>query len=198
MPSWMWIGLGLLGLVTVGVIYALEARAVGPTVGSLLGLTNLSLFLIVLILFLPQWEVQFVRQSWPDVVLIIDDSLSMGEPDYYNESIQAKVDEYTADIRKQLEEQLPGRIRATRTRLDELERKGAKVADAPLRQEEQRLDYYEKLQPQLKSPSWRPTRLQIAQHLLSRSSPDWLNTLFIQRKLKVHVFHLNAEGKLTR
>ncbi len=159
MPSWMWFGLGLLGVVIAGV-YVLEARAVGVPVGGLLGLANVALFLTVLVTFLPQWELQFVRESWPDVVLIIDDSLSMGEPDYYNETIQAKVDEYTADIRKQLEEQLPGRIRSTRERLEELRKNPPKGQEGLVRETERRLEYYEKLLPNVKSPSWRPTRLQ--------------------------------------
>lgn len=203
MPSWMWLGLGLLGVAVMGGVYFIESRVVGWPVGTLLGLTNLSLYLIVLVLFLPQWELQFVRESWPDVVLILDDSLSMGEPDYYNEAVQPKVDEYGADIRKQLEEQLPGRISATRSRLEALKQKGPAKAGADghqttVRDLERRLEYYEKLLPQLKSPGWRPTRLQLAQHLLTRSSPDWLNTLLTKRKLKVHVFHLDAGGRLAR
>src|SRR5262249_12554068 len=128
-----------------------------------------------------------------------DDSLSMGEPDYYSPAVQARVNEYAADIKKDLEAQLPGRIQATRAKLEELRRrKGGDDTLTASRAAERQLAYFEKLEPQHKSHTWRPTGLHLAQHLLRRDAPDWLKHLQSTRKLKVHVFHLDAGGRLAR
>ena len=40
-----------------------------------------------------------------------------------------------------------------------------------------------------------PTRLQLAQALLSRDNPDWLQSLLHRRKMKVHLYHLDVQGR---
>jgi hypothetical protein len=39
-----------------------------------------------------------------------------------------------------------------------------------------------------------PERLALAQALLSRDNPDWLNTLLTQRKVKVHIYHCSTRA----
>src|SRR5207237_7171217 len=51
---------------------------------------------------------------------------------------------------------------------------------------------------QVNSASWRPTRLQLAQALLTRDDPDWIHTLLHRRKMKVHVYHLDAAGRAVK
>src|SRR5262249_22992242 len=46
---------------------------------------RIGLFLLMLTVFMPQFRVLFERQSWPDVVILIDDSASMGTVDDYRD-----------------------------------------------------------------------------------------------------------------
>ena len=45
---------------------------------------------------------------------------------------------------------------------------------------------------QVGSPNWRPARLQLVQSLLADDQPDWLKTLLGRRRMKVHLYHLDA------
>src|SRR5262249_50287159 len=48
------------------------------------------------------------------------------------------------------------------------------------------------------SPTFGPTRLQLAQALLAQEEHDWLHTLLHTRRMKVHVYHLDADGRATK
>jgi hypothetical protein len=84
--------------VGVWLIYSREGRR--PTSGKSETLARLvraglrvSLLLLLLGVLLPQLKFWFERQGWPDVVLLIDDSLSMGTADRYRDpQIQAAAD----------------------------------------------------------------------------------------------------------
>src|SRR5205814_10556533 len=78
------IGLAVAALV-IG-LYRREGRVMGPaspvahrTRLAVLCALRVGLVLLMLAVLLPQLRVQFERQSWPDVVILIDDSASMSE-----------------------------------------------------------------------------------------------------------------------
>ena len=79
-----------LGIILTGVLLdrlafiALKVRRSAHVYKMLLAGLRLFLLLFVLFILLPQLQLRFDRQSWPDVVLIIDDSRSMGEPDNFS------------------------------------------------------------------------------------------------------------------
>jgi len=80
---------GFLGLAAGGLVigvYLQEGRTAG--VGYRLLLAGLRWFLLLLMLFvlLPQLQLWFERQGWPDVAVIIDTSQSMSTTDNYRES----------------------------------------------------------------------------------------------------------------
>ncbi len=153
--SYLWDGHSdpwLAGLIAVAaavgvwLIYSREGRRPaagrGETLARLVraGL-RMGLLLLLLAVLLPQLKFWFERQGWPDVVLLIDDSLSMGTVDRYRDPhIQAVADRL-----------------AEHDGLTESE------------------------------------RLSLAKALVTRSNPDWLTTLLVERKVRVHVYHCSGQ-----
>ena len=77
-----------------------------------------------------QLRVTFDRQSWPDVVLLIDDSRSMGEPDNFtDERVKERALKLREIVRKNIKEQLPARMAALESELAALEPISSKTDD---------------------------------------------------------------------
>ena len=188
--TWLLAGLALGAIILVYFIYRAEAPNTSPAYKLLLGGLRLFLILITLAVLLPQLQVRFDRQGWPDVVLLIDDSRSMGEPDYYqDEQQQEAVKQYGEQIRQREQVRLPERIKALR------EEQGREKNPVDLAALTQKIKTLENQLVQVNSPSWRPTRLQLIQALFAQKEPDWLETLVGRRRMKVHIFHLDANGR---
>jgi hypothetical protein len=198
---WWAFGLAL----AAGVLIFFSYRAEGPTVPrlykALLGGLRLFLVLLTLWVLLPQLQLHFDRQGWPDLVLLIDTSRSMGEPDLYRDPAVLDRSKLLGDVvRKQLQERLPERLRTLQA---ELSAKSALADKDPAVRVEvegltQRLQYWEKQQELLNSTKWRPTRLQLVQALLMQSDNDWLQALVDRRHMKVHVYQLDVEGRAVK
>ncbi len=101
---WLVAGLGLTIVLFILVIYRLEYQAVGSSTGTWLwhrllpvALLRISLFVLLLCVLLPQLRLFFDRESWPDVVLLIDDSRSMSKIDAFTDpEVQARAKELAA------------------------------------------------------------------------------------------------------
>src|SRR5262249_14374839 len=130
-----------------------------------------------------QPEIHFERQSWPDVVLLIDDSLSMGGVDpYRDEKAREPVTRLAERYKRYVQEDHPAHIQALQAQLEA--RKTALAnenRDVAADEEVIRLDRrVAALQSQLakvNSATWKPTRLQLAQAIVLGSNPDWLTSL---------------------
>lgn len=83
-------------LVLVGIIYWREGKTASKPYKILLGGLKLFFILLTLVVFLPQLKVQFERQGWPDVVILLDDSRSMSTLDTYQNSPQREAAEQLA------------------------------------------------------------------------------------------------------
>lgn len=83
---WLGAALGLAALALVWTVYRREGRNV--RLGQYLVLTALRMgvILLMLIVFLPQLRLWFERQSWPDIVVLLDDSQSMSARDRYTDT----------------------------------------------------------------------------------------------------------------
>src|SRR5205085_9174907 len=93
----------------------------------------LRFFLILLTLTVlgPQFSVSFERQGWPDVVLLVDDSGSMGEPDFYqDEHVRQAVNKYAEKIRERLQQSLPEEIKTLEAQLDEAKKDAGRQDEA--------------------------------------------------------------------
>ncbi len=147
---------------------------------------------------LPQLQLRFDRQGWPDVVVLIDDSRSMGEPDsFQDEKVRECAKKLGEPIKKRLLESLPPRIKALEA---EIAAKARPATDNPeLRPELElltvRLQFWQNQLATVNSTAWRPTRLQLAQALVAQPEQDWLAYLLNQRRSKVHIYHLDHEGR---
>jgi hypothetical protein len=201
---WLAGGIALAAAVLVFCIYRLEGETSGRSYRFLLGGLRLFLILFTLAVLLPQLQLNFERRGWPDVALILDDSRSMGEPDVYqDEHVQEAVNRRAEQIRKRLQETLPGQIKALEDRLEEV-RKGLtpRTADGGLQAEADRLaarlQALQTQMTQVNSPTWKPARLQLVQDLLADPEPDWLQTLLGRRRMKVHIYHLDGAGRAVK
>ena len=166
-------------------------------------LAGLRLFLLLFVLFilLPQLQLRFDRQSWPDVVLIIDDSRSMGEPDDFTDDRcqghgPATLAKFVRGCGK-----LPARVNGPRAELEASlkEDQSAKTATSNLKAEIDHLDDSAEDLGEASSawPSRRPgprSRLQLVQALLAQPDLDWLDYLVNKRRTKLHIYHLDAAG----
>jgi hypothetical protein len=193
---WLAICAGVLAILLVAGIYVLEPRSAGLPYKMLLGGLRLFVILFTLAVLLPQLDLRFERQGWPDVVLLIDDTQSMGVPDHYGDEAVQKTAERLGDfIKKQMQERLPAQIAALKSERDAKERTGAK---AEAEQLAARIQALELRLADLNSANWRPSRLQLAQALVGRDDPDWIGTLLNRRRMKVHIFHLDKAGRLVK
>jgi len=207
---WPVVGIALASLFLIFHIYREEGPLVSKLYKALLGAMRLSLILLTLFVLLPQLKLRFDRQGWPDVVMIIDDSRSMGEADsFLDEQVRERAAKLREQVRSVIQEKMPARIEALKAEL------APKVAKAKKNKDEMNEDPFlnleiERLEERLRTwefqlsqtneklyPSWQPTRLQLVQALLAQPSPerDWLNYLVNDRHTKVHIYHLDAQGR---
>jgi uncharacterized membrane protein len=191
---WLVGAIGLGAAVLIFAVYWREGATASVPYRVLMGGLRLFLVLLTLTVLGPQYWLSFERQGWPDVVLLIDDSGSMGEPDFYQEeSVQIAVNKQAEKIRARLQEQLPEEIKALEAQQEEAS-KDAGRADEAARLAIQVQALQNRL-AQVGSPNWRPARLQLIQSFLADDQPDWLKTLLDRRKMKVHIYHLDQDGR---
>jgi hypothetical protein len=194
---WLIGAAGLGAAILIFVVYRLEGETAGRGYRFLLGGLRVFLVLLTLTVLGPQLAVTFERQGWPDVVLLIDDSRSMGEPDYYqDEHVQEAVNKRAETIRKRLQDVLPEQVKGLEARLDDARKDPARQQEA--RQLAAGLQALQTRQAQVGSPNWRPARLQLVQSLLTDEQPDWLHTLLGRRRMKVHLYHLDVSGRAVK
>ncbi len=80
----------VLGVLLAGFVFGMYfiegmLNAVRPPLRLLMMGLRYSLLFLLLAVFLPQLQVSFERQGWPDVVILIDDSQSMSAVDHYRD-----------------------------------------------------------------------------------------------------------------
>ncbi|MFL5331180.1 MAG: VWA domain-containing protein [Gemmataceae bacterium] len=81
----------LSALALAGFIYFRELRRTSRMAGWPLAGLRFGLVLLILGVLLPQLRLIFEREGWPDLVVLIDDSQSMGVSDTYPDPASAKV-----------------------------------------------------------------------------------------------------------
>jgi uncharacterized membrane protein len=96
---WLAATLAILAGVGIGLIYWHEGNRVAGHVRALMLAMRMGLLMLLLVVFLPQLRLYFERQGWPDVVILIDDSASMGTLDVYpNDKVRAAADSLAAKV----------------------------------------------------------------------------------------------------
>ena len=194
---------GLLVLAAAALIfftYRAEGPHVHPAYKVLLGGLRIFLILITVAVLLPQLQLRFDRQGWPDIVVLIDDSRSMGEPDnFQEEKIRDRAKKLAEPIKKRLQETLPEKINALQAEIAAKSKGGDNDATrSELELLAARLQSWQNQLTQVNSTAWRPTRLQLAQAILAQPEQDWLRYLLHERRSKVHIYHLDIEGRAVK
>jgi uncharacterized membrane protein len=203
--NWYAILISLGAMMTIFFTYKAEAPRVSTVYKLLLGALRLYLILLMVWFLLPRPQLQYARQGWPDLAILIDDTRSMGEPDTFQEpKVIEKVKMLSAVIRKKLEEEIPAKIETLKVEI--AARSAAAEKDPELKLDwkadgdvlRQRLEYWKKQDANLRADKWRPSRLQLVQAILAQPEPHWLKTLLTKHKTKIHVFHLDVNGRATK
>ena len=199
--GWVLFGIAVIAVLMVVLIYLAEAPHVRPLYKLTLATLRLFLVFTVLGVFLPQLQLRIDRQGFPDLVLLFDTSRSMGEPDIFqDDKVRKKAKELGERIRKQVSDQLPAKIQATRAELSV--RMGQAEKDPSLKQQVQdlqtKLTYLENMAAQIDAPNWRPSRLQLVQSLLLTGDRDWIGHFVNQRNMRVHLYELDAAGRAVK
>lgn len=193
---WLVIGIAIAAGLLVFLIYRSEAPHVAVGYKWLMAGLRIFIILLALTVLLPQLQLRFDRQGWPDIALIIDDSRSMGEPDHYqDERLQEAAKRFGAQVGEQLKKELSANIQKLQSELDKLAGADGKGESEVL---EKKIHALEAQRAQVNSPGWRPTRLQLAQAILSQPNNDWLNHILHKKRFKLHIFHLDANGRAIR
>ncbi len=199
--SWYAIFLILGACVTIFFTYRAEAPRVSLVYKLLLGALRMYLILLTLYFLLPRPQLQYAREGFPDMVLLIDDSRSMGEPDTFQDpKVIERVTNLSTSIQEQLKTDLPGRITALENEI--AAKTPAAQHDPDVKAEvdglDLRLKYWQKQRDNIRDGKWRPSRLQLIQGVLAQPEPHWLKTLLTRHRTKVHIFHLDATGRATK
>jgi uncharacterized membrane protein len=199
--GWILTGVLLFAVILTYLIYRVESPRTQLAYRLLLGTLRVFFLLLLISIWMPQLDWRFDRQGWPDLVILLDTSQSMGEPDIYR-------DEKTRDKSAALGEKIKGFVKTRLPeKLRELERDlealkiQAQTKPALLPEVEERgkrVRYYQSRVEQLEHKSWRPTRLELAQAVLGHGDRDWISHLVKNRKMKVHVFQLDAAGRAAK
>ncbi len=202
---WYAVLISVAAAVTIFFTYKAEAPRVSLLFKMLLGAVRLCLILATLWFLLPRHQIHYARQAWPDLVILIDDTRSMGEADTFHDAkVIDKVKELSASIKEKLRKDLPDKIAALRA---EIAAKNAAADKEPeLRLDfkaeadglQKRLQYWQKQQDDLTNEKWRPSRLQLVQAILAQEKPHWLKTLLAKKESKIHIFHLDITGRATK
>jgi hypothetical protein len=198
---WWAIGLFLGGGAMVLLTYLAEAPAVAKPYKLLLAGLRLCMLIMTIWLLMPQFSVTFTHDVWPDVVILVDTSRSMGEPDVFQDpAVLDRSKKLSELLRKQVKEGLPEKLKQLEAALATAQKnRNDNPADTTFRDEvdylRDKIDYWKKQQDVIDSTKWRPTRLQLVQALLAQSDRDWLKDLHLRREMRVHLYQLDVNGR---
>ncbi|MSQ93283.1 MAG: VWA domain-containing protein [Gemmataceae bacterium] len=189
------------GIITIFFIYKAEAPRVALAYKLLLGALRLYLILFAVWFLLRRPELHYDREGFPDVVLLIDDTRSMGESDTIQDAdVMKRVKKLSDEILGKLRTELADKINVLQTEIDA--KSAAAQNDADIKAEvdglRQRKSYWEKQRADINAGKWRPSRLQLVQAILAQPDPHWIKTLLTKHRSKVHIFHLDLQGRATK
>lgn len=199
---WWAFGLLLGGGAMVFLTYLAEAPAVQKPYKLILAGLRVCMLILTIWLLLPQFNITFTRDVWPDLIVLIDTSRSMGEPDAYQDAaVLARSQTLSKLIQEQVAKGLPERIRLLKGELEAREKQGEPI-DAKANDEilyiKGKIRYWEDQQQVIDSTKWQPTRLQLVQALLSQPDNDWLKDLHLKRKMRIHIYQLDVNGRAVK
>lgn len=195
---------GLAGLVVF--LYLREGRTAGTGYKLLLSGLRVYFILLALAVLLPQLRLWFERQSWPDVAVLVDVSGSVSTTDPYQDP---KVREAADALAREAGGLAAGKARAAAEAEREAAEREARATEqqdsdaraaAGLREEAARLrrraaELRERARVLEKATQGQDLqRLELAQVLLTRKVPDWLEALLSRRKVKVHLYAVSGRA----
>ncbi|MSR54159.1 MAG: VWA domain-containing protein [Gemmataceae bacterium] len=152
-----------------------------------LGSLRFGLLVLALLVMLPQVKLAFEREGWPDVVVAIDDSASMGIVDTFQDPI---IRRHAEELKEQWNAIAKPKIRALEERKDAIHREIANhpTSDDVARQREE----VGRLQARIVDMKT-PHRLNLIKAMLATGSGEWLKTLIQRRQMRVHIYRVSSQ-----
>jgi hypothetical protein len=154
-----------------------------------LGGLRLGLLILAVAVLLPQIKLAFEREGWPDVVVAIDDSQSMGVVDNFRDpEVRARADE----LKAKWAEMAAPRIRKLQERAEELRRTGSSdpMSAEALRSKDELAQIDARIQD-LRTPH----RLNLVKAILGSGDTEWLKALLKRRQMRVHVYLVSSQSR---
>ncbi len=149
---------------------------------------RIQLMLITLFILLPQLQLLFEREAWPDIVIMLDDSRSMSVVEPFADPI---LRDKTDELKKSWSEIARPRIEKATRLIAELRAKIGMQPSAP--GAEQMREQIAGLEKHI--DDWKtPHRLNLVKALLASGSQDWFQTLLSEQKVHVHVYRASSEA----
>ncbi len=148
---------------------------------------RIQLLLITLFILLPQLQLLFEREAWPDLVIIFDDSKSMASVEPFSDPLlREKSDELKAAWAELARPRIDSATSAARTTAGPAAHRARPRPPASCAKTSRLL---EKRIANLRTPH----RLNLVKALLASGGRDWLQTLLRERKMRIHVYRASAE-----
>ena len=190
---------GVIALALVVFVYHQERGRATTADRFLLGGLRLGLLALLLGAILPQLRLWFDRQSWPSVVVLVDDSFSMSARERYGDPADkaaadrlAKEAESMAaakfDLAGQKEQQAVRQEQAADQLTANSPERERLLAETNTLREQARNLHEEAGALKLAREGGDVERLQLVCALLTRADGHWLATLLTQREFKVHIY----------
>ena len=150
----------------------------------LIGL-RIGMAFLLLWVFMPQTRLMFERESWPDVVVMIDESRSMGIVDDFHDP---RVKSAAEELKTAWAELAAPLIRQDET---ELRQANSRLTNAPVAEQAVLRDRIAVLEAKLLDLKT-PHRLNLIKAMLARRDGRWLQTLVGQRQMRVHLYRASS------
>ncbi len=141
-------------------------------------------FLLIWV-FMPQTRLVFERESWPDVVVILDESRSMGVVDEFHDP---KVKAAAAELKAAWADIAAPLIRKSEA---DLRQANSRLTNAPPGEQAKVRDRVADLEAKL-ADLRTPHRLNLIKAILATGDGRWLQTLVGQRQMRVHLYRAAA------
>jgi Aerotolerance regulator N-terminal/von Willebrand factor type A domain len=190
---------GVLVLAAIAFVWSIYARERTGIPGAVRGrvwrdprlrlaILRTLLFLLTLLVLLPQLSIVFERKGWPDIVLIFDDSRSMAAEEPFTDPV---LRDKTDELKTAWDKLAAPRIQAAEQRIAEI-RSALQLQPSGPQANELR-DELAKLEKKVRNLRAHH-RLNLIKALLASGSQDWLQTLVREKQMRVHIYRVGEHS----
>ncbi len=154
------------------------------------------LYIVLFMILLPEAQVQFEREGWPDIVLLFDDSQSMGindpSPGGENQQRLARFQQQAQELCKNAINTMDSEISQLQQQIQSLSQTNSALSAS----DQKKLDNLKKEQQyKIDQRKWldSPNRLNLVKGALASAKQDWLQYFLREKHSRVHLYHFSSQ-----